>query len=40
VYSRLYARTVGEFRDFVKHGGAVGVNVVWPCEPSVARVAR
>jgi hypothetical protein len=26
----LYGRPVGEFRDYVQHGGGFGVNVVWP----------
>jgi hypothetical protein len=26
----LYARPVGEFRDYVEHGGGLGLNVVWP----------
>lgn len=30
----LYARPVGEFRDYVKHGGGLDVNVVWPVRPA------
>lgn len=26
----VYARPVGEFRDYVKHGGGLNMNVVWP----------
>lgn len=28
-----YARPVGEFRDYVKHGGGLGLHVVWPVRP-------
>jgi hypothetical protein len=26
----VYARPVGEFRDYVKHGGGLNLNIVWP----------
>jgi hypothetical protein len=26
----VYARPVGEFRDYVQHGGGLNVNIVWP----------
>ncbi|MBR9989853.1 MAG: hypothetical protein KFH98_08870 [Gemmatimonadetes bacterium] len=27
-----YARPVGEFRDYVKHGGGLNINVAWPVQ--------
>jgi opacity protein-like surface antigen len=35
-----YARTVGEFRDYVKHGGGLGAHLVWPVQPGSAFALR
>jgi opacity protein-like surface antigen len=35
-----YARPVGEFRDYVKHGGGLNINFAWPVQRASALALR
>jgi opacity protein-like surface antigen len=36
----VYARPVGEFRDYVQHGGGLNANIVWPVRSESALALR